>query len=113
MGARSEMSGTPSNLGFVLYREMGLPLVKIVASKRTLRNPVYQPIPSQLFAEETSSPHQDLLALVWVPIILFPFAYGQCLNITLRCRLRQWFLARCNPTFSLPPPLLPQTPWTA
>ncbi|XP_006502374.4 cyclic AMP-responsive element-binding protein 3-like protein 4 isoform X2 [Mus musculus] len=42
---------------------MGLPLVKIVASKQTPGNPVYQSLLSQLFADETSSPQQDLLAL--------------------------------------------------
>lgn len=40
-----------SNLGFVLYPDMGLPLVKIVALKQTLRNPVYQSLQSQLFAD--------------------------------------------------------------
>lgn len=59
----SEMGSAPLNLGFVLYPEMGLPLVKIVASKQTLKNPGYHSIPSQLFADEASSPQGDLLAL--------------------------------------------------
>lgn len=103
--------GCLQNLGFFLYPEMGLPLVKTVASKQTLKNPVYQSLLSQFLADETTNPQQDLLALgklterVWVPIVLFPFAFGHRLNITPRCRPRQCFLARCNPTLSFPPPL--------